>query len=630
MSATVVGRRAFPLLLLAATCGFTQARPAAGHPQAVVYQSPTELAVSPDGARLYVVCEGSDSLAVVDVRRRAVIGRVRVGRRPKGTALSPDGQTLYVTNEWSDTVSVINARTLRVTQNFATGFGPAGVTTDRTGSTLYVANSVSDDVSVIDSRTGAEIKRLAAGHSPHHLALSPDGSTVSVSNLLPQLGPSRTPPVSELTVIDTNRQRVVRREFLQGAATLRTVAYSPAGDFLLVALLRPKNLNPMVQVAQGWVITHGLGMVRFGPAAPPAQVLLDEIDRYFANPYGIIFTPDGEYAYVSSSGADLVTVVDGRALATLIAKASSADLKNYANLLSLSARFVRNRIPVGRDPRGLAASPDGRFVYVANRLSDSISIISVDHTSGGRRIGTIDLGGPRVLTALRRGEIIFQNARAAFQGQFSCSTCHPEDHLDGLAYDLEPDGLGRNIVQNRTLRAIAETAPYKWRGTNPDLETQCGPRISKFFFRSEAYPPDQLRDLVAFLKSIPLPPNRYRRPDGELTPAQQRGKIIFERTTKKDGSPLPEMTNCIFCHGGPHYTNSILADVGTTTPYDSPGTFKAPQLNNIYEAGPYLHDGSARTLEEIWTVFNPKDKHGFTSDLTKDQLNDLIEYLKTL
>jgi cytochrome c peroxidase len=53
-------------------------------------------------------------------------------------------------------------------------------------------------------------------------------------------------------------------------------------------------------------------------------------------------------------------------------------------------------------------------------------------------------------------------------------------------------------------------------------------------------------------------------------------------------------------------------------------------LNNIASSAPYLHDGSARTLEEIWTVFNPYDRHGVTNDLSKDELNDLIEYLKTL
>jgi cytochrome c peroxidase len=64
-------------------------------------------------------------------------------------------------------------------------------------------------------------------------------------------------------------------------------------------------------------------------------------------------------------------------------------------------------------------------------------------------------------------------------------------------------------------------------------------------------------------------------------------------------------------------------------PTDNTGLLKAPPLTNIALTAPYLHDGSAQTLEEIWTVYNPNDKHGRTNDLTKDELNDLIEYLRT-
>ena len=68
----------------------------------------------------------------------------------------------------------------------------------------------------------------------------------------------------------------------------------------------------------------------------------------------------------------------------------------------------------------------------------------------------------------------------------------------------------------------------------------------------------------------------------------------------------------------------------TCGPTDRSPRFDVPQLTNIALTAPYLHDGSARTLEEIWTVFNPADTHGVTNDLQKDELNDLIEYLKTL
>ncbi len=65
-------------------------------------------------------------------------------------------------------------------------------------------------------------------------------------------------------------------------------------------------------------------------------------------------------------------------------------------------------------------------------------------------------------------------------------------------------------------------------------------------------------------------------------------------------------------------------------PLDTKTKFDVPHLTNIYDTAPYLHNGIAETLEEIWTKYNPYDKHGVTNDLTKDQLNDLIEFLKTL
>jgi cytochrome c peroxidase len=73
-----------------------------------------------------------------------------------------------------------------------------------------------------------------------------------------------------------------------------------------------------------------------------------------------------------------------------------------------------------------------------------------------------------------------------------------------------------------------------------------------------------------------------------------------------------------------------MTDAGTSKPTDRSPLFDVPQLTNVALSAPYLHDGSANSLEEIWTVFNPNDTHGVTNDLAKDELNDLIEYLKTL
>jgi cytochrome c peroxidase len=55
-----------------------------------------------------------------------------------------------------------------------------------------------------------------------------------------------------------------------------------------------------------------------------------------------------------------------------------------------------------------------------------------------------------------------------------------------------------------------------------------------------------------------------------------------------------------------------------------------PHLRNVADGAPYLHNGAAATLEEIWTRFNMVDGHGVTRDLTREQFNDLIDYLKSL
>jgi hypothetical protein len=150
-------------------------------------------------------------------------------------------------------------------------------------------------------------------------------------------------------------------------------------------------------------------------------------------------------------------------------------------------------------------------------------------------ISTIDLGGPKNIDALRRGERLFYTADFAFQGQFGCANCHLDATIDGLQWDLEPDGFGKDIVDNRSLESLAGTEPFKWNGGNPDMPTECGPRTEKFFFRSQSFNQQQLTDLVTFVYSLPYRPNRSRLANGELTPAQERGKAIFERTKSKSG-----------------------------------------------------------------------------------------------
>jgi YVTN family beta-propeller protein len=348
----------------------------------------------------------------------------------------------------------------------------------------------------------------------------------------------------------------------------------------------------------------------------------DELERYASQPFGVAIAPDKSRVYVTCGGSEIVTVVDVPRLLRFI----HAHTGLFAQDLSASANYVVTRIPVGLNPRGLALSRDGRRLFVANRLDDTVSMID---TRTNRVASTITLAGPKTISQLRHGEQTFYTSRYSFQGQMGCASCHIDSTFDGIQWNLEPDGFGRNTVDNKILEDIKDTEPYKWTGTNPNIPTECGPRTEKFFWRSENYDNLTLADLAAYVRSLAPRPNRWRQANGELTPAQERGKAIFERAVDKFKKPIPEYNRCSYCHSGPKGTSQIIFNVGTRKPNDNTGLLKAPMLTNIALTAPYLHDGSARSLEEIWTIYNPDDKHGRTNDLTKDELNDLIEYLKS-
>ncbi|MGP0016959.1 MAG: cytochrome D1 domain-containing protein [Candidatus Sulfotelmatobacter sp.] len=586
------------------------------------YLSPIEMISSPDGRLLYVACQDSDEVRIVDVQSGKVISTIAIGHMPRGIALSPDGRQLYITNAWSDSVSVIDTAALKVVQTFPTGPEPSGVASDLDNTTLYVANRLSGDVSVIDLKSGQETKRLLAGRGASYLALSPDGKWIYCTHIYPNAGSFRSQPNSEITVIDTARQMVIERKPLHNVAGVFHVALSADGRLGVAAQLRPKNLIPLAHVEHGWAFGDSLTL--FGQdVGGTVQIPIDELDRYYALPWGVAITPDKSKIFLTAAGSESVTVID---VARLL-KTVRARRQPFVNDLSASADYVLARIPVGHNPRGVALSPDGKRLYVANRLDDNLVVID---TTTEKVLSTIDLGGPKNADALRRGERLFYTADFAFQGQFGCANCHLDATIDGLQWDLEPDGFGQDIVDNRSLESLAGTEPFKWNGGNPDMPTECGPRTEKFFFRSQSFNQQQLTDLVTFVYSLPYRPNRYRQPGGRLTAAQERGKAIFERSRTKNGKPVPEMNRCGYCHSGPKYTNQKQVDVGTGKPTDRSPVIDVPQLSNVAYSAPYLHDGSARSLEEIWTVFNPKDTHGVSNDLTKDELNDLIEYLKTL
>jgi YVTN family beta-propeller protein len=590
--------------------------------------SPFNLAVSGDGKRLYVVAQEANSLLVVDTEKKRVLEKIKVGQHPHSVVLNTEENRAYVSNQWSDNVSVIDLASSKVTGTYKTGNGPAGLSITGDGRFLYAVNSFSSDISVIDLQTGEETNRLSAGNNPTGIQISPDGGMMYVTSRRAIIAPYGDPVFSELTSVTVESQRVAGHKNIPSAYMMENAAFTPSGDLAMVTLIRPKNNIPTLQVDRGWMMTEGIGIVEPGPDGRIVQLLLDEPNAYYADPFDIVITPDGKKGFISNSGVNCISVISIDTIRAIIQSASPEMLEQLADHLGISNRFVIKRIRTGANPKGLSFSPDGSKLYVAEHLEDRIAVINTDNLE---TLYTIDLGGPKRISELRKGRRLFNNAGHTFQNQYSCYTCHPDAHEDGLIYNMASKEMGRNITNTMSLRNVGHTAPYKWTGKNQSVYKQDGMRFSTVLTRTEAFSYEDLDAISAYiLKGIPNPPNLQYNPTGELTESEKRGKMIFERTKDGNGNEIPSANRCVTCHPAPYYTNKQMTYIATLASSDDSTFFDTPGLFNLYASAPYLHDGRAATLEEIWTKYGKTEQHGIVNDLSKNQLNDLMDYLKSL
>ena len=105
---------------------------------------------------------------------------------------------------------------------------------------------------------------------------------------------------------------------------------------------------------------------------------------------------------------------------------------------------------------------------------------------------------------------------------------------------------------------------------------------------------------------------------GKLSEAADRGRKIFKRA------------GCADCHPGPLYTDLKSYDVELGGGEDKGKSFDTPPLVEVWRTAPYLHDGRASDVKEIFSRWNQKDLHGRTGKLTPKELDDLVEYVLSL
>ncbi|PKN12074.1 MAG: hypothetical protein CVU69_09015 [Deltaproteobacteria bacterium HGW-Deltaproteobacteria-4] len=339
------------------------------------------------------------------------------------TAVAEAAPFGYIADSYDGWVTVIDLANDTATNKVLVGNAPIGVAVTPDGSQVYVANRGSDSVSVIEAVSNVVVATIPVGSQPQGVAVSPDGSKAFVAHYgNPALG-ART-YLSEINTGDYSVTKTI--ETSAQAIQPFAVITNPAGTRIYIS----NNLSDSVSIVNATTFTLA------------SEVFVGDY------PMGMAITPDGSKLLVANNGGNSVAVINTAdnsvafiAMMTgaapwgvtinpngLTAYVTNAYLPEQAidavAVINLTTNEITTSIAVGNNPRGIEINSDGTFVYAANRLSETVSVIDTAlnevvktinlHTFSGGTLGGlegIDLGPvPKgilsVVSSLRFSDLI--------------------------------------------------------------------------------------------------------------------------------------------------------------------------------------------------------------------------------
>jgi len=607
------------LVLMALLAAAVFAEPRSESPN---YLSPSTLVADPRGGKLYIAEHTANQVAVFDLSSGRVERVIALPGRPSGLAISTDGARLYVTaGGVAGKIHIVDTDRATVTDSIEVGHTPMAPVLSADGKTLYVTNRFDNDVSMIDLASKATLSRMRVVREPVAAVLSLDGKRLFVANQLPA-GPADAETVAAtVSVLDLEERRKIADIALpDGSTGLRAMATSPEGRYLYVTHILARYRLPTSQIERGWVHTNAVTIIDTEHLEALNTVLLDDTTLGAANPWGVAVSPGGDWLCIAHSGTHEVSVIDLPGLHRKLEQAAEgqrvSDVSTAATDVPNDLSFLaglRKRVRLdGIGPRDLIIV--GATAYTPEYFSDSLAVVDLE-AEAGPRARSIQLGPERLLTMERRGEMIFHDAEHTLQKWLSCVSCHPDGgRPDGLNWDLILDGVG-NAKNTKSLLLAHQTPPTTITGTRANAEVSV--RSGFLHIEFSSVPETDAVAVDAYLKSLEPVPSPFL-VNGRLGTAALRGREVFERT------------GCGGCHGGPLLTDMQRHVVGTGRGAEKETPYDTPTLVEIWRTAPYLHDGRARTLKDIFDSTGNGWSHSLANRLNESEIDDLAAYVRTL
>lgn len=592
-----------------------------------------------------------------DQGKLAMVHEVSLAADAWGLALNAAGTRALVTSAWTNTVTLVEVSEngLKKCAEVTVGREPRGV------------SFASDDTAYVNHLVGNELTRVKIGASCDDKGIvEAKPFVVAPSPMRSPIGTTLPASLGYAVALSPDKRRLFVPRHALGARSHSSWFGAPTVDVLL--LPDEKNAVP----------TREAGLpslsAKFANDTDGVEFSNEPTESWtaFIQPRDIRYRSATNTVLVVSEGADRLVELDAMVLDPSQAIVAIHELSDWFRRKldePLPDGFQPMHVPI-RDPyvdpsqsnpsgnkscaapQGVVLDKDEHTAFVFCRASTTLVRMRLqENIKADQYLKTMglawakldkDAGGKENLNLGRR--LFYSSTMAEGMG---CAGCHPEGRDDGhvwIEYTERPsyrptETLTRFLgghqisgtpdkprgVPRRTPMLVGRVfpvGPYGWRGESDTLEKRIMAGTQLHAGENAPTVPDYyVNTLAVFLrKGLVKPPN----PRKELTDVEKKGKAIFEDSKAA----------CSVCHEPTryfsNYTAMKLPALPTLAGYvDEPeALYKTPSLLYVGNHGSLLHDGSAKSLEDL--IATNGTRMGSTAHLSTDERKALVAYLKTL
>ena len=540
----------------------------------------------------------SDSLTVLGGVPLAPRAEIPVGRDPRTVALTDDGRYAIAVNRGDATVSLVDLEAGAELFFFDVKPLPYGAVI--AAGRIFVTEWATGQLAAFEASTGQLLARAAVAAFPAGIAHCGPPSCVLAGGRGLLITHFYSGQLSLVDPLSLATSKLVTT----GADTnfSQQVAIAPDGKRAYLPQTRSFADNPVRQFDTTVFPVVNVVDLATLTLLNSARITLDTADQPVGLPFAVDFLVGGQRLVVANAASDDLSIID------------------------LATGLKAGHVEVGANPQGVAVAADGKALYVNQILEGSLRVLDAASFASAT---TLPLTNLPLAPQLLRGKKLFWSSNRpdlARDQWMACATCHFDGFHDARTWRSFPDGI-RNTT---ALFNLVETAPLHWSGDLDELHDseatvrfiQAGKGLAPAAQIDTLGAPltgvsEDLDALAAFLRTLRPPASPY----SDDVAGTARGRMVFDRLS------------CASCHAGAFFTDRTNHDVGTGDPrfernsHQRGLTFDTPSLLGLWLTAPYLHDGSAATLD---AVFDRGPAHDLAGRASTNERADLVTYLRSL